>query len=202
MPTLARSRWRELLAILAIQLFACSGSVTSGYPPLVTACKTAADCSAAGPQFVCSDGGCTVATCQCDQQCPAGLGCELLGGVDGECVNFSPIIPCPVDGGVDAGPDGGEGGPDAGDAGPADGGPQDSGPDDAGLSDGGPEDSGIEDSGPQDAGPEDAGPSDAGLEDAGQDGGLDDGGDDDGGNDDGGKKDGGKKDKDGGTDAG
>jgi hypothetical protein len=184
-------RRRLLLSLLAIQWAACTDVVSSGYPPVVTACKVTSDCDVAGPEYVCDDGGCTVATCLCDEQCPdAGLGCELLGetplGVPvGECVaSSSPLAPCADagrDGGLDGGPDGGETSPDGGvDAGPdagLDAGESDGGPEDAGVGDAGQEDGGRSDGGIKDAGEKDAGEKDAGLEDGGhEDGGREDGG--------------------------
>ncbi len=134
---------------------ACTDVVQNGYPPLVTGCHTSADCSFAGPGFVCADGGCTEATCQCDGDCPKGLGCYLAVTVVGECVATFPLSPCSSqDGGVV-------------DGGNVDGGNTDGGSADAGSPDGGRSDGGSADAGPPDGGTPDAGTPDSGTPDAG-----------------------------------
>jgi hypothetical protein len=63
-------------AWLILCLAACSSAVSSGLPPLVTGCHTASDCSSAGPEFQCIDGGCMILACSCDSDCAAaGLLC-------------------------------------------------------------------------------------------------------------------------------
>ncbi|MHB1845291.1 MAG: hypothetical protein ACYCWW_10710 [Deltaproteobacteria bacterium] len=95
-----RPRGLQSLGATALAaLLSCVGPVTSGYPPLVQGCKVAADCAFAGPAFVCQDGGCTPATCGCDDDCPKGTGCLLPASTIGECVGARPVTPCRSDGG-------------------------------------------------------------------------------------------------------
>jgi hypothetical protein len=181
------------LFVLAFLAGSCSDGVEYGLPPLVAGCSTAADCSFAGPGFICVDGGCTTATCQCDEDCPKGLGCYLAVTAVGECVATFPLSPCLLE--------------DGGDAGNIDAGNEDGGVEDGGALDGGGRDGGSLDGGELDGGQEDGGKLDGGnKEDGGtSDGGKEDGGSADGGKEDGGKEDAGKSDggkEDGGEDAG
>ena|SRR5580698_10274945 len=66
-----------LMVIVSLAATACSALVQGGLPPLVTGCRASADCSVAGPQFVCVEGGCEILSCTCDDDCTAaGLRCH------------------------------------------------------------------------------------------------------------------------------
>ena len=106
---------RALLVTTCFAMTACSAAVQGGLPPLVTGCQTTADCSIAGPQFQCVQGGCMTLGCNCDIDCAdAGLRCysagpnnDLLPGAN-QCLATTLGTPCG---------DRGNGGGDAGDGG-------------------------------------------------------------------------------------
>ncbi len=71
-----RSLPLPLILIASLAATACSALVQGGLPPLVTGCHSTSDCSVAGPQFVCVEGGCEILSCTCDHDCAdAGLRC-------------------------------------------------------------------------------------------------------------------------------
>ena len=78
---------------------ACSAEVVSGLPPLVDGCRSSADCSVAGPQFQCVEGGCMILSCACDADCAtAGLRCYSAtpdNGLQGnQCLDTTLGTPC------------------------------------------------------------------------------------------------------------
>jgi len=83
------------LALVAAASAACSSSVRAGYPPLVTACHTTADCQSVGPEFQCLDGGaCGILSCICNDDCPTGLACYPTTVSVGECIVTANGSPC------------------------------------------------------------------------------------------------------------
>ena len=72
--------WVSLLVPLGCSV---DGTVSNGYPPLVEACMSEADC---GGLFRCVDGGCEILACAQTSDCPSGLGCKhVVGEAQGQC---------------------------------------------------------------------------------------------------------------------
>jgi hypothetical protein len=89
---------RLLLLMVVFALPACSALVRGGLPPLTNGCTVMSDCSVAGSQFVCADGGCMILGCNCDADCaPFRLHCYAApagGNVVKECLDTSQGTPC------------------------------------------------------------------------------------------------------------
>jgi hypothetical protein len=83
---------------------ACSALVQGGLPRPTPACNVKSDCSVAGSQFVCADGGCMILGCSCNTDCaPFGLNCYAsnTGRLVKECLDI------PADAGILSCGDGG-----------------------------------------------------------------------------------------------
>ena len=91
-------------AALCLATSGCSSSSMRGYPTLVAACQTTADCAAVGAAFRCVAGACAILSCQCDDSCPAELACFVApGNPGGECLALPRTKACDAgvgDGGV------------------------------------------------------------------------------------------------------
>jgi hypothetical protein len=94
---------RLLLLLVALALPACSALVQGGLPRPTPACNVTSDCSVAGSQFVCADGGCMILGCVCNTDCaPFGLNCYAAPAGESfvmECLNIAPDGGTPCDGG-------------------------------------------------------------------------------------------------------